>query len=220
MIRPTRQHVTLESVRDEAPEVKTFTFSTDYDFEPGQFVNIEFEDDTIGRRSFSIASGPGERLELTIKRVGRFTNAIFDAPIGTSFSIMGPLGLPYVRGPWNDAYVCIAGGTGIAPFRSMMHDPRISKMRPVLIVSNRTREDIIYREEMNDWDGTIIHTLTRDEQDGMRTGRIDASLIESIENISERKALICGPPGLVSTSITLLTEAGIPMDRIKSETWN
>lgn len=220
MIRPNRRTVSLESVRDEAPNVKTFVFSVDYGCEPGQFVNLEFEaDDRLGRRSFSIASGPDERLELTVKAVGSFTNALFAAPIGTRFEVMGPLGLPYVRGHRQDPHLLIAGGTGIAPFRSLMRDPRSKQMRFLLIDSNRSYDDVIYRDEMADWNATIIHTLTRVPHEGMRAGRIDRDLFEAIPDIDTYRALICGPPGLVSASIEQLTSLGITMDRIKTESW-
>lgn len=219
MIRPSRQTVHLESVREETPDVRTFVFSIDYDFEPGQFVNIEFSgNDTIGRRSFSIASGPGERLELTIKRVGSFTEAIFSAPIGTRFEILGPLGLPYIRhheGP----YLLIAGGSGIAPFRSLLRDPRSSDLTFTLVDSNKTYTDIIYREEMSSWKATIIHTLSREEHEDIRCGRIDAALFREIPGLEKHRAIVCGPPGLVSCAIDALTSLGIPMERIKTESW-
>lgn len=219
MIKPTRRVLALESVRVETADVRTFRFNQSYDLEPGQFVNIRFSgDDTIGRRSFSIASGPGEPLELTIKAVGAFTKAIFQAPIGTEFEVLGPLGLPYIRGN-TDPHVLIAGGSGIAPFRSIMRDPAYASVEFVLIDSNKTCEDIIYRDEMREWHCTITHTLTREEHEGMRFGRISQELLESIEGYATRRYLICGPPGMVSTAIEHLVALGIPMNRIKTESW-
>ena len=220
MIKPEWRTVTLESVRTETPDARTFVFSTDYGFEPGQFVNILFAgDEAMGRRSFSIASGPGERLELTVKRVGRFTTALFDAAIGTGFEVLGPLGLPYIRAHHDDPYLFIAGGSGIAPFRSLMRDPRSSPMRFTLIDSNKTYDDIIYRDEMRTWKATIIHTLTREEREGFRHGRINRELLETIPDIQAHRILICGPPGLVSSAIAHLIALGIPMNHIKTESW-
>lgn len=219
MIRPTRKTLTLESVRIETHDTRTFVFSEPYDLEPGQFVNINFAgDDTIGRRSFSIASAPKEKLELTIKAVGAFTRAIFEAPIGTEFEVLGPLGLPYIRAN-TDPHVLIAGGSGIAPFRSLLRDPSHKNTSFVLIDSNRTYEDIIYREEIGSWHAHTIHTLTRESHEGLRFGRIDHELFASIEKLETYRILICGPPGLVSSSIEHLLALGIPVNRIKSESW-
>lgn len=206
----------LETSRSETHDTKTFVLSDQYSFEPGQFVNIRFaEDDTIGRRSFSIASGPGERLEITVKQVGRFTNALFEAPPETIFEVHGPLGLPYIRSC--DPYLLIAGGTGIAPFRSLMRGYKDTRF--TLINSNKTYDDIIYRDEIPNWNATVIHTLTREEREGYRHGRIDRALLEEIPQLEEHRVLICGPPGMVTTIIEALITLGIPMNRIKTESW-
>lgn len=220
MITPTRQTVTLEAVRDETHDVKTFVFSTEYAFEPGQFVNLRFSrDDDIGRRSFSVASGPGERLEITAKAIGRFTNALFAAPIGTEFEVLGPLGLPYVRGSHDEAYLLIAGGSGIAPFRSLMRSREHADLRMTLVDSNKTFGDIIYANEMDAWPAEIVHTLTRETRDGMRHGRIARDTFAAIEALEQRRVMICGPSGLVTSAVTILTSLGVPSDRIRTESW-
>ena len=216
-MKPERRIMRLETSRPETHDTRTFVFTDTYSFEPGQFVNIHFaEKDTIGRRSFSIASGPGERLEITVKRVGSFTNAFFEAPPGTAFEVHGPLGLPYIRS--RDPYLLIAGGTGIAPFRSLMRKG-YEDVRFTLIDSNRTYDDIIYRDEIPNWKATVIHTLTREEREGFRHGRIDRALLETIPHLEEHRVLICGPPGMVTTAIEALITLGIPMNRIKTESW-
>ena len=220
MIKPVRHVVTLEATRFETHDTKTFTFSSEYVFEPGQFVNVRFEqDDALGKRSFSIASGPHEKLEITVKRIGVFTNELFTAPIGTRFEIHGPLGLPYIRSSPEDPYLLIAGGSGIAPFRSLMRDHRLAETRFTLIDSNRTYDDIIYRDEIERWHAKVIHTLTRENHHGIRHGRIDRGLLDRIPHIRDHRVLICGPPGLVSASIEHLLSLGIPVNRIKSESW-
>jgi NAD(P)H-flavin reductase len=219
MIKPHKRTIPLASVREETPGVRSFVFSEPSMHEPGQFVNIAFaRNDELGRRSFSIASGPGEPLELTIKAVGAFTHALFDAPIGTVFEVHGPLGLPYVRFP-EEPHLLIAGGSGIAPFRSLMHDERFVNTRFTLIDSNRTYEDIIYRDEITSWRANVIHTLTREEHSGCSFGRISRELLASIPNLLAHRVLICGPPGMVSTCIEHLISLGVAMNRIKTESW-
>jgi NAD(P)H-flavin reductase len=219
MIKPTKRTVHLASVREETSDVRTFTFVESSKHEPGQFVNIAFsDDDSLGRRSFSIASAPDEPLELTVKLVGTFTKALFDAPIGTVFEVHGPLGLPYVRFA-DEPHLLIAGGSGIAPFRSLMRDPKYTNTIFTLIDSNRTYDDIIYRDEMITWKATIIHTLTREERDGYVHGRIDHEMLGRIPNLLTHRVLICGPTGMVSACIENLIALGVAMNRIKTESW-
>ena len=219
MIKPTRKRIVLESSREETADTHTFVFSLPYAHEPGQFITLGFADaETIGRRSFSIASGPGEQLELTVKRVGSFTDALFRAARGTVFESLGPLGLPHIRNR-EDPHVLIAGGSGIAPFRSLARDPRSTALRLTLIDSNRTYSDIIYRDELEHWNIPIIHTLTREPHEGMRFGRIDMALLGSVEDIAQQRIIICGPPGLVSSTIEHLLTLGVPPSRIRTESW-
>ena len=75
-------------------------------------------------RAYSIASPPGEdnRLALCLNRVqdGFMSNFLCDMQEGEEISCQGPFGDFILRPPLRDT-VFIATGTGMAPFRSMLH---------------------------------------------------------------------------------------------------
>src|SRR5215210_4328854 len=107
----------------EIPEVEKF------DFKPGQFVTLDLpihEKKNKRWRSYSIASSPDETniIELVIVFLegGAGTTYLFNnIKEGSEVLLRGPQGV-FVLPPSLDRdlfFVCT--GTGVAPFRSMLH---------------------------------------------------------------------------------------------------
>jgi ferredoxin-NADP reductase len=101
-----------------------------------------------------------------------------------------------------------------------------SAVPAALLYSARTREDVIYREELtafadSDPGFTLRMTLTRDSAPGWsgRVGRIDLpvirELLEDLDGVVE--SFVCGSDGFVETASTLLMQAGQPPDSIRTE---
>lgn len=136
----------------EMPETKTF------DFKAGQFVTMDLP---IGEkrlqrwRSYSIANAPdgSNMLELCIVRAehGSATQYLFDEiQPGSAVRFKGPDGGFVLPEAIDKDLVFICTGTGVAPFRSMLHDLKNSGKphRNIhLIFGTRTEDDIIYRGE-------------------------------------------------------------------------
>ena len=133
-----------------------FEPGTMFDFDPGQFVNAMAESDgdrKIIKRPYSIASPPYEKgfIDLVWKRVegGFMTNYFWKLKEGDPLQIQGPLGRFGLKQPLPRRIVFVATGTGIAPFRSMIHQMFKDGMdREIwLIFGNRYETDILYDEE-------------------------------------------------------------------------
>lgn len=99
-----------------------------FEFVSGQWVSVVLPiDDEKGRalrRSYSVASVPkgGPRFELVVTAVdgGPGSTFLHQASIGTMLEVKGPQGT-FAR--VNDGpALLVATGTGIAPFRGMLHD--------------------------------------------------------------------------------------------------
>jgi ferredoxin-NADP reductase len=75
-------------------------------------------------RAYSIASPPNgsNRFAFCLNRVvdGFMSNFLCDLEVGTEVPFQGPFGNFILRPPMRDT-LFIATGTGIAPFRSMLH---------------------------------------------------------------------------------------------------
>jgi ferredoxin-NADP reductase len=95
-----------------------------------------------------------------------------------------------------------------------------------LLLSSRSYEEIIYREELDDLaarDGTldVFHTLTRSRPEGWEgyDRRIDARMLSEVAWPPEASALafVCGPTPLVEAAATALVGLGHDPARVRTE---
>ena len=100
-----------------------------FDFKPGQFVTLDLpihEKPNKRWRSYSVASWPDGSpvFELLIVYLegGMGTNYLFnEVRLGSELILRGPLGLFTLPDPIEKDLFLVCTGTGIAPFRSMIH---------------------------------------------------------------------------------------------------
>lgn len=134
-----------------------FEPGTIFEFDPGQFVNTmapSSEDkNKIIKRPYSIASAPFQKgyIDLVWKRVegGFMTNYLWKLKEGDVLPVQGPLGRFTLKTPLPRRIAFVATGTGIAPFRAMIHQLlKDGTNRELwLIFGNRYETDILYDEE-------------------------------------------------------------------------
>jgi len=131
------------------------------DFIPGQFITLDLpihETRQKRWRSYSIANAPNAdgELELCIVKLegGLGTTYLFDeVEVGSMIKYKNPAGVFTLRQPIERDLVLICTGTGVAPFRSMIHhiyQQGISHQKIHLIFGTRTEEDVLYLEEFAD----------------------------------------------------------------------
>ncbi len=185
------------------------------------------------RAPYSIASPPAlataGTLELLVTADGAFGQAGLDPATvaGATLDIDGPLG---AFGVPDDAaaapLLLVAGGTGIAPLRSVIFDRLVTPGHPpaTLVYSVRTPDEFAFVEEFQALaaSGRLrLHlTVTRDDGpsgQAARNGRVDAALLRAALPGPEAVCLVCGPSGFVQTVAATLTELGVPAGRIVVE---
>ncbi|MDB5196962.1 MAG: FAD-dependent oxidoreductase [Flaviaesturariibacter sp.] len=158
------------------PEIESF------DFTPGQFVTLDLpihEKPNKRWRSYSIASWPDGtntfELLIVLLEGGLGTTYLFnEVQEGSELVLRGPQGVFTLPQDLTKDLYFICTGTGIAPFRSMVHHIQrhdIPHQNINLIFGTRSREDLVYLEEMRRLEGEVeafhyIPTLSREEWDG------------------------------------------------------
>jgi CDP-4-dehydro-6-deoxyglucose reductase len=176
-------------------------------FKPGQFVTLDLpihEKRNRRWRSYSIASMPDESnvIELIIVYVegGVASKYIFDKiNEGDSFTLRGPHGLFVLPEKIEKDLYFICTGTGIAPFRSMLHyinQHQVHHRKITLLFGTRTREDLLYADEMRDLERMMPAfsyrpTLSREEWEG-DTGYVHAIYEELCVNRAPSAFYLCG----------------------------
>jgi ferredoxin-NADP reductase len=203
-------------------------------FHAGQAVFAGLTTSSV-RRPYSIACSPGQAarshiLELLVQIDDhRAPDPHLErASPGTLLNVDGPFGSFGLPSPLLERHLLlIAGGTGIAPLRSIMWDTleRDGGVAIGLIYSARSAEEFAYWEELerlaDESRIRLASTVTRDggtPWSGSR-GRINEELIASMLEAVETRCVICGPAGLVTTATTLLKQSGVSEDRIQTETY-
>lgn len=187
------------------------------------------------KRAYSLGSTPtrGGTLSTMVKEMpGGYMSRylVRDLRVGDPVQISGPLGhfiLPTEETPGD--ILLIGAGSGITPLMGMLRYAKDTHMpRNVhLLYSNKTPDDIIYRDELDrlaqEPGLTVTHTITRPDPKNPwegRTGRIDKNLLEELRlEVPGRHIYICGSLVFARSMKELLLELGARPEHIKLEAY-
>ena len=211
--------------RDETYDTFTVVLDepTDRGFLPGQF-NMLYRFG-VGESAISISGDPGRpgRLVHTIRRVGSVTSSLAALQPGDVIGVRGPFGRPW---PVEDAEGCdlviVAGGIGLAPLRSAIyhvleHRDRYGSVS--ILVGARSPDDIVYRDEIQEWRGRfdLDVEVTVDSADRSWRGPVGVvtPLVRHAAADPERTvAMVCGPEIMMRFAATELLDRGVAPERI------
>ena len=182
---------------------------------------------------YSIASAPSETaregaVEFLVKVDGatRFGSCVADLAVGTEIGIEGPTGrFTLDEVPAAAPLLFVAGGTGIAPLRSMIREALAAKDHgPIaLVYSARTPPEFAFLNELRDLATeraiALTLTLTGESADWEhargRTGPMHLTELIRAQTIG----FICGPHMMVTDVSAALVSLGVPPERIRTEDW-
>lgn len=193
-------------------------------FNAGDWLDIRFLDpDLAVGRTFSFASAPTEAdLQITF-RIGRtpFKRRLEAVVAGETLLITqyGSNGFLLDRG---SSAVFLAGGVGIAPFRSMIKDviDHGDKV-PITVMNVNRTDDAPFKEELLGWasehDNVEIPHVSSAAGGRLTIERLRA-LIERPQG-SDPAFYVAGPPGFVTATTALLSRIGVGPNDIKSDSF-
>jgi ferredoxin-NADP reductase len=216
--------VKILSIRNVTHNVRSYQIAKpdNYHFEPGQAtdVSINKEKWKEERRPFTFtALNEWPYLEFTIKSYhdhDGVTNELYQLQPGDELIIRDVWGAISYKG---EGYF-IAGGAGITPFiailRQLHQDNKIKGNQ--LFFSNKTSDDIILKEELDEILGPNVHyILTREENPLYKKGPVDKDfLVREIADFT-RPFYVCGPDKMVADITRILTELGANPDTVVFE---
>ncbi len=227
----------IRDVRIATPRARIITVDLQgapFSFHPGQaiWVGTHGQDQ---RKPYSIASSPEdvERdgwLELLVGLdIDGRPGPHLELEPGALVDIDGPAGrFTFPNSPDESRFLFIAGGTGIAPLRSMVrHAIGVPHDAIGLMYSARLPEEFAYAEEFRRMaaEGTIElrMTVTRDVGPGSWTGtrgRITRAELEPLVHDGQTLCFVCGPPTLVDEMPKLLQKLGVSPEHVRTEGWS
>ena len=216
--------VKILSIRDVTHDVRSYQIEKPegYQFQPGQATELSIHEDKWKeeRRPFTFTSlNEWPYLEFTIKSYhdhDGVTHQLNTLKPGDELILRDVWGAIAYKG---EGYF-IAGGAGITPFiaifRQLHKDGAIGSNQ--LYFSNKTRQDIILKDEFDSILGPNAHyILTREEDPAYRKGPINKEfLLREIRDFS-KPFYVCGPDKMVADINQHLAELGVNPETIVFE---
>jgi len=226
----------VEKIRDLTHDIKEITLRLK---EPdqispkaGQYVQFmvpeyELTDESV-YRAYSIASPPGDssRVELEIRLV---PNGICTTYVhkhlkeGDEVTINGPYGDFYLRDTERNI-IFIAGGSGMAPIKSMLLDMEKKGItrKASYFFGARSKRDLFLLDEMRELEKkmpnfTFIPALSEPQPEDNWEGEVGL-ITDVVRRMTTEgnnsEAYLCGSPGMINACINVLNELGVLPENI------
>jgi len=217
--------VTLLMTEFVTHDVKRFIVSKPNGFvhEPGQGVELVIDAPRWRNeegRPFTPTSLPADRvLEFTIKRYPDHhgvTEQLHTLAAGAELLMSKPFGTIRYKGPG----VFIAAGAGITPFLGILRQAanQGALQNQQLFFANKTAADIICEKELRHYLGEkCILTLSREDVNSYRHGRINSDMLRKTINDFDRYFYVCGPDEFVKDMNRMLKNFGAKPDLLVFE---
>jgi 3-phenylpropionate/trans-cinnamate dioxygenase ferredoxin reductase subunit/benzoate/toluate 1,2-dioxygenase reductase subunit len=195
-------------------------------FEPGQYVRIHPRG-AEASRSYSMANVPGtDRLEFYIRLVagGAFSSWLATAKAGDLVDISAPHGTFFLRHE-DRPRLFVAGGTGIAPFLSMLRavagDSSAPQLPTTIVIGARTPGHLLAMEELQQLKaklpGLSIHLAVEQGDDSGAHHGYPTDLIQTLQLDASTRVYLCGPPPMVEAGRHAAESAGLPRKEVLCE---
>jgi Na+-transporting NADH:ubiquinone oxidoreductase subunit F len=237
---------TVESIRDLTYDIKELYLKLDdaaiaaggIAFEPGQYAQLVVppygEVKESVQRAYSMSSRPSDaaHIELLVRLVpgGIATTWVHTmVKVGDRVEVVGPFGEFHIHDT-DAVMVCVAGGSGMAPFKSMLYHIAETDAFPNKEIwyffGARAKRDMFYLEEMAELERKIprFHFVpalsepkTEDEwagPTGLITDVLDSYLKQKMPQGRPMEGYLCGSPGMIDACIKVMDRNGFSQDKI------
>jgi ferredoxin-NADP reductase len=236
-LHPRELNLRVVDIIQETPTTKTLRLAPVNALLPpflaGQYIPLFAEIDGIRTsRPYSISSQPRQSgyYDITVRRVpgGLFSTFLMDrVKTGDRLRSAGPQGNFHFNPLYHGQHmVCIAGGSGITPFMSIIREIVECGLdrRVTLIYGNRHLDDVIFHQELKAiaqrFDNiTYIPVIEKPAETFQGAcGFINAALIKAVLNdLQDKTFFLCGPQGLYDFCLPELESLGVPKRGIRKE---
>ncbi len=212
----------IEHIIEETPTIKTFGLRPvePVAFQAGQFVELTVPG--IGEAPFTPSSSPSisDRMDITIMRVGRVTDALHGMAVGDTVGVRGPYGRAYpIREFRGREILIVGGGCGVGPLRALLFalfEDLEHYARVIVRIGARTPHDLVFRDAAsNRWNkGPKVDVLVSVDQTeagwtgpvGVVTTILDKAHLDC--HPEQGVAIMCGPPLLMKFVCRALSQRG------------
>jgi NAD(P)H-flavin reductase/ferredoxin len=187
-------------------------------FTAGQYAQVGF--DGVPARSYSMANRHGDdSLEFHIRKVpgGVTSQHVHEAlKAGDKLTLEFPLGSSYLRQHHSGPILCIAGGSGLAPIKSIVETALAHGMKQPIHVyfGARGARDLYlveHFETLADRHNNLSFTavLSDTQVAPHRHGFVTDAVAEDLADFDGWKAYVAGPPPMVDAAMAMAFARGL-----------
>jgi len=198
--------VEIKEIIKETPTVKTFIFDWEITEEtPGQFMMIwNFHDEKP--MSLSLIDPVKGEIGFTIRKVGKFTEALHKLEVGAQLGLRGPYGRGFEIAGLK--ILAVGGGVGMAPLAAFAEEASRKGVEVDLISAAATQDELLFMNRLNRT-GTNLRACTDDGTYGFCGFGTDLAQ-KVLESNSYDMIVTCGPEVMMKKIADLAEEYEIP----------
>jgi CDP-4-dehydro-6-deoxyglucose reductase/ferredoxin-NAD(P)+ reductase (naphthalene dioxygenase ferredoxin-specific) len=198
-----------------------------FTFSAGQYASLRFAGQKP--RDYSMANRPDEALlDFHIRRMGASGASAYVAErlaIGDDVVVEGPYGSSWLRERHTGPILAIAGGSGLAPIKSIVETALgIGMKQPIHLYFGARDERDIYLEdhfralERQHTNFRFIPVLSQPSAaTARRTGFVHEVAAREIADLDGAKAYLAGPPVMVEAATALFQAQGLRREDIHAD---
>lgn len=208
------------SVTKESKLEYTFRVKTDIKVKHGQFLQLSIP--KVGEAPISVSGFGDGYLDFTIRSVGKVTDEIFKLEAGDTIFLRGSYGIGWPVDKFKDKNIIIvAGGTGVAPVRSMINkfyndENYVNSLS--LVIGFKDEDGILFKNELEKWKEKFntIYTLDKGEKEGWSQGMVTKHLDKlPIKEFGDNyEVVIVGPPVMMHFTALEFLKLGVKEEKI------
>lgn len=218
----------IKKITTESPDTKTFSLvfknkkdQKNFSFSNGQFLMAGLAGE--GEGAFNICSNPTESqkfFEISVRKIGRLTEAIHQLKVGDLMQIRGPFGKgwpklenlsAYAKAPADrqtNNLLLVGGGCGFVPLRSVLLEinslkkkNKLKNLKTTIFYGCANYDSLLFKKELVEWNKKMDLKIIFDkEKKLLKTDHLKCNLglITKLFDLypitSEATAFLCGPP--------------------------
>ena len=233
VVHPTRHMICrVASLDDMTHDIKRIRLDIlsggPFSFSAGQYCSLIFSDQDP--RDYSMGNTPDDAaLEFHIRHVpggGASAYVAQSLSVGEEVRMNGPFGTSWLREAHRGPIIALAGGSGLAPIKSMVeYALNLGMSQDIhLYFGVRAERDLYLERHFNVLHNThsnlkFVPVLSDagSEATGRRTGFVHEAVAADFADLDGCKAYIAGPPPMVEAATLMLLDRGARREDIHAD---
>lgn len=193
----------IKKIKEENPNMKTFTFNGDLEAKPGQFVMVWIPG--ADQKPFGISRQTKNEFDVSVLLRGKFTKAMFELRAGEKCGISGPFGTHFTLAKSKKVAV-VGGGCGMAPLGFLIDELKMNECEVIVYNGARSKDNILFADRFKDsqfctGDATLGHE-----------GHATDVLREQMGKLGPAMVYSCGPEMMMRVVTEICAAHDVPCE--------